>query len=68
VDLGARWGEFCGGAAGGVTAIPREAREGLLRAWLKVLSDRHPDVTWVPAPAAHEISHKGEEVNEDVSY
>jgi hypothetical protein len=30
------------------TALPREAREGLMRAWLKVLSDRHPDVTWLP--------------------
>ena len=32
--------------------FPREAREGLLRAWLKVLNDRHPEVTWVP------VSHK----------
>jgi hypothetical protein len=32
-----------------MTTLPREAREGLMRAWLKVLSDRHPTVTWVPA-------------------
>jgi hypothetical protein len=31
-----------------MTAFPREAREGLMRAWLKVLNDRHPQVTWVP--------------------
>jgi hypothetical protein len=28
--------------------LPREARDGLMRAWLKVLSERHPDATWVP--------------------
>jgi hypothetical protein len=32
-----------------VTPIPREAREGLMRAWLSVLADRHPEVLWVPA-------------------
>ena len=36
------------GPPGGVNTLPREAREGLMRAWLKVLSDRHPNVTWVP--------------------
>jgi hypothetical protein len=29
-------------------ALPHEARDGLMRAFLKVLSDRHPEVTWVP--------------------
>jgi hypothetical protein len=38
-----------GGAEGRLTKLPREARDGLMRAWLKVLSDRHPEVTWVPA-------------------
>ena len=28
--------------------IPAEAREGLQRAWLAILSERHPSVTWVP--------------------
>jgi hypothetical protein len=28
--------------------IPREAREGLLRAWLEILREHHPDVTWLP--------------------
>ena len=32
----------------GVNTLPRDARDGLMRAWLKVLSDRHPNVTWVP--------------------
>jgi hypothetical protein len=31
-----------------VSTLPKEARNGLLRAWLKVLRDRHPEVTWVP--------------------
>jgi hypothetical protein len=37
------------GPLNGMTALPREAPEGLMRAWLKVLHDRHPDATWVPA-------------------
>ncbi len=32
-----------------MSQVPTEARDGLMRAWLKVLSDRHPNVTWVPA-------------------
>jgi hypothetical protein len=27
--------------------LPREARDGLMRAWLEILRERHPDVTWV---------------------
>jgi hypothetical protein len=34
------------------TRIPREAREGLLRAWLAILRDRHPEVTWIAADTA----------------
>jgi len=30
-------------------SLPTEARDGLMRAWLEVLHQRHPDVTWVPA-------------------
>jgi hypothetical protein len=30
-----------------VSRLPREAREGLMRAWLEILRDRHPSVTWV---------------------
>jgi hypothetical protein len=32
-----------------VAHLPREAREGLMRAWLEILRDRHPRATWVPA-------------------
>ena len=28
--------------------LPREAREGLMRAWLEILRERHPGVTWLP--------------------
>ena len=30
-------------------ALPAEARAGLMRAWIKVLTDRYPDHTWIPA-------------------
>jgi hypothetical protein len=30
-------------------ALPAEARAGVMRAWIKVLSDRHPEITWIPA-------------------
>ncbi len=25
----------------------REAREGVMRAWLEILRERHPEVTWI---------------------
>ena len=31
-----------------MTLIPREAREGLMRAWLEILRERHPGITWLP--------------------
>ena len=31
--------------------IPLEARDGLMRAWLEILRERHPDVAWIPASA-----------------
>lgn len=34
-----------------MTTIPREARDGLMRAWVAILSDRHPEVLWIPGPA-----------------
>jgi hypothetical protein len=27
--------------------LPREAREGIMRAWLEILKERHPEVTWI---------------------
>jgi hypothetical protein len=32
-----------------VSRIPREAREGLMRAWLEILRERHPGSSRVPA-------------------
>ena len=32
--------------------LPREAHDGLMRAWLAILRERHPNVTWVPAEQA----------------
>jgi hypothetical protein len=31
-----------------MSGLPREARDGLMRAWLEILRERHPGVTWVP--------------------
>jgi hypothetical protein len=30
-----------------MAAIPREAREGLMRAWLEILRERHPGTSWI---------------------
>ena len=32
-----------------MSQIPREAREGLMRTWLEILRERHPDTSWIPA-------------------
>jgi hypothetical protein len=32
-----------------VSRLPREARDGLMRAWLEILRERHPGICWVPA-------------------
>ena len=31
-----------------MSRIPREARDGLMRAWLEILREQHPDVSWLP--------------------
>jgi hypothetical protein len=31
-----------------MSRLPREARDGLMRAWLEILRERHPGITWVP--------------------
>lgn len=28
--------------------LPREARDGLMRAWLAILHERHPEFMWLP--------------------
>jgi hypothetical protein len=30
-----------------MAAIPREARDGLIRAWLEILRERHPGTSWI---------------------
>lgn len=35
-----------------MTALPREARDGLMRAWLDLLRQRHPGVTWIRVDTA----------------
>jgi hypothetical protein len=36
-----------------MSRIPREAREGLMRAWLEILRERNPEVTWVAISEGH---------------
>ena len=31
-----------------VTRLPGEARDGIMRAWLEILRERHPCVSWIP--------------------
>jgi hypothetical protein len=33
--------------AAGRSRLPGEAREGLMRAWLAILTERHPQHTWI---------------------
>jgi hypothetical protein len=40
--------------------IPREARDGLMRAWLAILSERHPEMTWVPVTREDDRELEGE--------
>ena len=47
--MGAHWGRGNSRRGRrGVSRIPREARDGLMRAWLEILRERHPGVSWVP--------------------
>jgi hypothetical protein len=34
-----------------MSSLPREARDGFMRAWLNILHERHPEVQWVEARA-----------------
>jgi hypothetical protein len=51
-----------------MSRLPREARDGLMRAWLEILRERHPEVSWLPAtqecPGNEEVplSQQGERV------
>jgi hypothetical protein len=35
-----------------MSRLPREARDGLMRAWLEILRERHSGITWVPVEQA----------------
>ena len=41
-----------------MSALPGEARAGLMRAWLAILSERHPHVTWIPVEPESERQGK----------
>lgn len=38
-----------------MTALPREARDGLMRAWLAILTEKHPQHTWITATQSSEL-------------
>jgi len=42
---------------GATTRITREAHDGLMRAWLEILRERHPDRTWVAVSANARDEH-----------
>lgn len=44
-----------------MSPLPPEARDGLMRAWLHILKQRHPHLTWIPAP--DQVRHDGSDSN-----
>lgn len=44
--------------------LPREAREGLMRAWIEILEERHPGLTWVAVPVDPDPDHEERESHE----
>ena len=30
-----------------MSRLPREARDGIMRAWLEILRERHPGTSWI---------------------
>jgi hypothetical protein len=42
-----------------VAHLPREAREGLVRAWLQILQERYPGPTWVPVEQVKQHAIRG---------
>jgi hypothetical protein len=42
-----------------MAALSHDARDGLMRAWLAILAERHPEVVWVPAePSGEPKQHR----------
>ncbi len=48
-----------------MSTLPREAREGLMRAWLELLKDRHPGVNWISASAEAKTPAKTKNTKEN---
>ena len=46
-----------------MSLIPSEAREGLMRAWLEILRERHPDVTWVTVTRVNPLEDEMESID-----
>lgn len=38
--------------------LPREARDGIMRAWISILQEKHPGTTWVPVGRSREVSDR----------
>lgn len=46
--------------------IPRQARDGLTRAWIEILHERHPTVAWIATdPTAERDASKQESARHD---
>jgi hypothetical protein len=52
-----------------MTLIPREAREGLMRAWLEILRERHPGTSWIveESPSEDDPSTDAQSENRELS-
>lgn len=46
-----------------MSQIPRQARDGLMRAWLEILRERHPDVTWVTVTRVDPLEEEMESID-----
>jgi hypothetical protein len=47
-----------------MSRLPREARAGLMRAWLEILRERHPGTSWVVAETTREDDSPTDSQNE----
>jgi hypothetical protein len=47
-----------------MAAIPREARDGLMRVWLEILRERHPGTSWIVEKSPSEDDPPTEAQNE----
>jgi hypothetical protein len=47
-----------------VSRLPREARDGLMPAWLEILRERHPGTSWIVEESPAESDAPTETQNE----